>query len=83
MKSFFGKYFHETQIPCITNPRTDLRTYILTFPDGESRLKLMTRPEVEGDLLIHSGSMLRYAWKPLCCIASLPYDAYYFPSFCS
>ncbi len=31
------------------NPRTNLRTYILTFPDGPARLEIMTRPEVEGD----------------------------------
>ena len=49
MKSFFEKYFHGTPNALYHNPRTNLRTYILTFPDGESRLELMTRPEVEGD----------------------------------
>ena len=49
MKSFFEKYFHGTPNSLYHNPRTNLRTYILTFPDGESRLELMTRPEVEGD----------------------------------
>ncbi len=49
MKSFFEKYFHGTPNSLYHNPRTNLRTYILTFPDGGSRLELMTRPEVEGD----------------------------------
>ena len=29
------------------NPRTGLRTYILSFPDGETRLELMNRPDVQ------------------------------------
>ncbi len=49
MKAFFEKYFHGTANDLYHNPRTNLRTYILTFPDGASRLELMTRPEVEGD----------------------------------
>ena len=57
MKSFFEKYFHGTPNALYHNPSTNLRTYILTFPDGESRLELMTRPEVEGDnnSQFHSG----------------------------
>ena len=57
MKSFFERYFHGTPNILYHNPRTNLRTYILTFPDGESRLELMTRPEVEGDneSQFHSG----------------------------
>lgn len=31
------------------NLRTNLRTYILTFPDRPTRLEIMTRPKVEGD----------------------------------
>ncbi len=49
MKAFFEKYFNGTPNNLYHNPRTNLRTYILTFPDGTSRLELMTRPEVEGD----------------------------------
>ncbi len=39
------------------NPRTNLRTYILAFPDGQSRLEIMARPEVEGNNgnLFHAG----------------------------
>ena len=49
MKGFFEKYFLATPNEMYHNPRTNLRTYILTFPDGTSRLEIMTRPEVEGD----------------------------------
>jgi lactoylglutathione lyase len=49
MKRFFEKYFLATPNEMYHNPRTNLRTYILTFPDGTSRLEIMTRPEVEGD----------------------------------
>ena len=49
MKGFFEKYFKATPNEIYHNPRTNLRTYILTFPDGQSRLEIMTRPEVEGD----------------------------------
>ncbi len=57
MKAFFEKYFNGTANCLYHNPRTNLRTYILTFPDGASRLELMTRPEVEGDngSLFHAG----------------------------
>ncbi len=49
MKAFFEKYFNGTSNNLYHNPRTNLRTFILSFPDGSSRLELMTRPEVEGD----------------------------------
>ena len=49
MKGFFKKYFLAIPNEMYHNPRTNLRTYILTFPDGTSRLEIMTRPEVEGD----------------------------------
>lgn len=57
MKCFFEKYFHGTPNTLYHNPRTNLRTYILTFPDGLSRLEIMSRPEVEGDneSQFHSG----------------------------
>ncbi len=53
MKAFFEKYFQGKPNNLYHNPRTGLRTYILTFPDGASRLELMTRPEVEGDNASH------------------------------
>lgn len=49
MRGFFEKYFHGTPGTLYHNPRTNLHTYILTFPDGASRLEIMTRPEVEGN----------------------------------
>ena len=49
MKGFFEKHFKATSNEIYHNPRTNLSTYILTFPDGQSRLEIMTRPEVEGD----------------------------------
>ncbi len=49
MKSFFETYFRGESNSLYHNPRTGLRTYILKFPDGGSRLEIMTRPEVEGD----------------------------------
>ncbi len=49
MRSFFERYFQGKSNDLYHNPRTGLRTYILTFPDGGARLELMTRPEVDGD----------------------------------
>ncbi len=45
MKDFFMKYFDAIPNNLYHNPRTDLRTYILSFPDGSTRLELMVRPE--------------------------------------
>ncbi len=47
MKGFFVKHFQATSNDMYHNPRTSLRTYILSFPDGDTRLELMTRPEVD------------------------------------
>lgn len=57
MKEFFEKYFEGKANNLYHNPRTNLRTYILTFPDGQSRLEIMTRPEVEGnnENIYHAG----------------------------
>ncbi len=49
MKDFFTTFFQANSNSLYHNPRTGLKTYILTFPDGGSRLEIMTRPEVEGD----------------------------------
>ena len=49
MRNFFEKYFQGKSNSLYHNPRTNLRTYILAFPDGRSRLEIMARPEVEGD----------------------------------
>ena len=45
-KAFFCRFFDAVPNDLYHNPRTGLRTYILFFPDGETRLELMTRPEV-------------------------------------
>ena len=57
MKDFFVKYFLGEPNNLYHNPRTNLRTYILSFPDGQSKLEIMTRPDVEGDneILFHAG----------------------------
>lgn len=47
MRGFFEKYFQATSNDMYHNPRTGLRTYILSFPGGATRLELMTRPEVD------------------------------------
>ncbi len=49
MKDFFEKYFDGKSNNLYHNPKTNLRTYILTFPNGKSKLEIMTRPEIEGD----------------------------------
>ena len=45
MRQFFLDYFEATSNEQYNNPRTGLRTYILTFPDGGARLELMQRPD--------------------------------------
>ena len=57
MRAFLEKYFQGKPNELYHNPRTHLRTYILTFPQGATRLEIMTRPEVGGNNedLFHSG----------------------------
>ncbi len=45
MKTFFIRYFSASSNAMYVNPRTGLRSYFLTFPDG-GRLEIMNRPEV-------------------------------------
>jgi lactoylglutathione lyase len=45
MLQFFLDYFEAVSNVQYHNPRTGLRTYILTFPDGGARLELMQRPD--------------------------------------
>ncbi len=45
MRQFFLDHFEAISNEQYHNPRTGLRTYILTFPDGEARLELMQRPD--------------------------------------
>ncbi len=45
MRQFFIDHFEAVSNELYHNPRTGLRTYILTFPDGSTRLELMQRPD--------------------------------------
>ena len=45
MRQFFLDYFEAVSNELYYNPRTGLRTYILTFPNGGARLELMQRPD--------------------------------------
>ncbi len=55
-KDFFIKYFDATSNEIYHNPRTDFRSYFLTFADG-SRLEIMTKPDLtdSGDFLNRFG----------------------------
>ncbi|CAM2811159.1 VOC family protein [Actinomyces slackii] len=46
-KDFYASWFGGVPNELYHNPRTGLRTYILSFGDG-ARLELMTRPDVAG-----------------------------------
>ena len=46
MKEFFIRYFNGVSNEMYHNPKTRLKTYILSFQDSDARLELMTRPEV-------------------------------------
>ncbi len=45
MRQFFLDYFEAVSNEQYHNPRTGLRTYILTFPNGGARLELMKQRE--------------------------------------
>lgn len=45
MRQFFLDYFEAVSNEQYHNPRTGLKTYILTFPNGGARLELMQRPD--------------------------------------
>ena len=49
MKDFFIRYFNGIPNDMYHNPNTGLKTYILSFEDSDTRLELMTRPEVENE----------------------------------
>ena len=46
MPQFFLDYFEAVSNEQYHNPRTGLRTYILSFTEGSTRLELMQRPDV-------------------------------------
>ena len=47
MKEFFVRYFNGVPNNMYHNPKTGLKTYILSFEESDTRLELMTRPEVK------------------------------------
>ena len=49
MKEFFIRYFMGVSNEMYHNPKTGLKTYILSFEGNDARLELMTRPEVENE----------------------------------
>jgi lactoylglutathione lyase len=49
MKEFFIRYFNGVPNDIYHNPKTGLKTYILSFEGSDARLELMTRPEVENE----------------------------------
>ena len=55
-RMFFQTYFEAKANEGYHNPRTDFRSYFLTFVDG-SRLEIMTKPDLtdSGDLLNRFG----------------------------
>lgn len=48
MKNFFIRFFSAQSNAMYHNPRTGLRSYFLTFPDG-FQIEIMNRPEVSVD----------------------------------
>ena len=55
-KAFFTVYFGSEASDLYHNPKTDFKSYFLTFRDG-ARLEIMTKPELtdSGDLLNRYG----------------------------
>ena len=56
VKRFFVSYFDAKANEIYHNPRTDFKSYFLTFADG-TRLEIMTKPDLSdsGDLLNRYG----------------------------
>jgi len=46
MREFFVRYFNGVSNDMYHNPKTGLKTYILSFEGSDARLELMARPEV-------------------------------------
>ena len=49
MREFFIRHFNGVSNEMYHNPKTGLKTYILSFEDSDTRLELMTRPEVKDE----------------------------------
>jgi lactoylglutathione lyase len=48
MRQFFMDHFEAQSNELYHNPKTGLRTYILSFPDEGARLEIMSRPDTIG-----------------------------------
>lgn len=46
MRTFFIQHFGCRSNDMYHNPKTGLKTYILTFPEGKTRLEIMSHPQV-------------------------------------
>lgn len=58
MKKFFIDFFEAIPNELYHNQKTGLQTYILSFPDGDTRLEIMHRPDAGkliGDEYLHLG----------------------------
>ena len=55
-KSFFTKYFNTVSNKLYHNPKTGLRTYFLSFPDG-GRVEIMNHPAIQSSFFtpFHQG----------------------------
>lgn len=55
-RDFFVKYFHAVSNEGYHNPKTDFRSFFLSFEDG-TRLEVMTKPELtdSGDMMDRFG----------------------------
>ena len=55
-RDFFVSYFGATANECYHNPKTDFRSYFLSFDDG-AKLEIMTKPDLtdSGDFLNRFG----------------------------
>ena len=49
MREFFIRYFNGVSNEMYHNPKTGLKTYMLSFENSDARLELMTRPEVKDE----------------------------------
>lgn len=47
VKDFFTRYFQAEAHPMYHNPTTGLRSYFLSFQEGETKLEIMNRPETK------------------------------------
>ena len=55
-KYFFTKFFHAVSNELYHNPKTGLRTYFLSFPDG-GRVEIMNHPAIQSSFFtpFHQG----------------------------